>query len=71
MSIDTRPTQTSDGPPSPATDVVHPALETPVVVDENARGSKIDRVVFGVTAAIALAFVAWGFLDTDSLGGAS
>jgi choline/carnitine/betaine transport len=50
---------------------VHPALETPLVVDENARGSKIDRVVFGVTAGIALAFVAWGFLDTETLGGAS
>nr|WP_206053931.1 BCCT family transporter [Nocardioides iriomotensis] len=50
---------------------MHPALETPVVLDENARGSKIDKVVFGVSAAIALAFVAWGFLSTDTLGSAS
>jgi choline/carnitine/betaine transport len=71
VSIDTRPTQTSGGTTSTGNDVVHPALETPVVVDENARGSKIDRVVFGVTAVIALAFVAWGFLDTGSLGSAS
>ncbi|HET6653306.1 MAG TPA: BCCT family transporter [Nocardioides sp.] len=69
MSIDTRPEQTA-GDPRPQT-VVHPALDTPVIVDENARGSKVDRVVFGVTAVIALAFVAWGFLDTESLGGAS
>jgi choline/carnitine/betaine transport len=70
VSIDTRPEQTADEPRR-QNGVVHPALETPVVVDENARGSKIDRVVFGVTAVIALAFVAWGFLDTESLGGAS
>ncbi len=69
MTIDTRPAQTADD--SPESDVLHPALETPVVVDHNARGSKVDRVVFGVTAVIALAFVAWGFLHTDSLGSAS
>lgn len=27
--------------------------------------------MFGVTAAVAVAFVAWGFLDTSSLGSAS
>jgi choline/carnitine/betaine transport len=72
VSIDTR-TQKSTvaAQPPPDSDNVHPALETPVVVEDNARGSKVDRVVFGVTAAIALAFVAWGFLDTKSLGGAS
>ena len=32
---------------------------------------KIDKVVFGVTAAISIAFVAWGFLDTKGLGTAS
>ncbi len=72
MSIDTRTEKsTVAAQPPPDNDTVHPALETPVVVEDNARGSKIDRVVFGVTAAIALAFVAWGFLDTKSLGGAS
>lgn len=72
MSIDTRNEKsTVAAQPPPDNDTVHPALETPVVVEDNARGSKIDRVVFGVTAAIALAFVAWGFLDTKSLGGAS
>jgi choline/carnitine/betaine transport len=72
VSIDTRNEKsTVAAQPPPDNDTVHPALETPVVVEDNARGSKIDRVVFGVTAAIALAFVAWGFLDTKSLGGAS
>jgi choline/carnitine/betaine transport len=75
VSIDTRPEKpprqhgVAAQPPPDAP--VHPALETPVIVDENARGSKIDRVVFGVTAAIALGFVAWGFLSTDTLGSAS
>lgn len=31
----------------------------------------MDWVVFGVTAAIAIAFVAWGFLSTSTLGAAS
>ena len=31
----------------------------------------LDKVVFGVSAVIALAFVVWGFVDTASLGSAS
>ena len=34
-------------------------------------GRKVDSVVFGVTAAIAVAFVLWGFLSTDTLSSAS
>ncbi|MGZ8735991.1 MAG: BCCT family transporter [Nocardioides sp.] len=65
-------TQTATEPPSQATvdEPLHPALEQPVA-EPSARGSKIDKVVFGVTAVIAVAFVAWGFLDTKSLGAAS
>ena len=55
-------------PPDAAT---HPALPTPTVVEQHARGHRVDSVVFGVTAAIALAFVVWGFLSTDTLGEAS
>jgi len=33
---------------------------------QNPRGG-LDRVVFGVTGVVALAFVAWGFMDTESL----
>ena len=33
-----------------------------------ARGPQTDRVVFGVTAALTLAFVIWGAVATDSLG---
>ncbi|NGO67997.1 BCCT family transporter [Streptomyces boncukensis] len=36
------------------------------------RGApRTDRVVFGVTAALTLAFVLWGAVATDSLGGVS
>ena len=32
---------------------------------------KTDKVVFGVTAALAVVFLIWGFVDTPSLGAAS
>jgi choline/carnitine/betaine transport len=35
------------------------------------RGGKLDRVVFGVAAVLAVAFVAWGFVTPEGLGGAS
>jgi len=48
----------------------HPALDREV---EEATPDRpgVDRVVFGVTAALALAFLAWGFVSTDSLASAS
>jgi len=45
-------------------------LEKPVP-ERPARSGRMDWVVFGVTAAIAVAFVAWGFLSTKTLGTAS
>jgi choline/carnitine/betaine transport len=48
------------------TDAEHPALETPV--EEHRVSGGLDKIVFGVTAVLALAFVAWGFVDTGSLG---
>ncbi len=68
MSIDTPPAPTQpllDDAPTQ-----HPVLEAPTV-EAPARGSRIDRAVFGISAVIAIAFVAWGFLDTKSLGSAS
>lgn len=51
---------------SPVDDVVpHPALDLPVEEARHRHG--LDKVVFGVSAAVALAFLAWGFLSTDSL----
>jgi choline/carnitine/betaine transport len=63
-------TQTTEPPSSAATEAPHPALQAPQA-EAPQRGNRIDTIVFGVTAAIAIGFVAWGFLDTDSLGTAS
>ncbi|TDD14920.1 BCCT family transporter [Kribbella turkmenica] len=49
----------------------HPAIAAPPPPGSRSRGSGLDRVVFGVTAVIALAFVAWGFADATGLGSAS
>lgn len=58
---------------SRVTDVVphHPALDVPVEQKAYTRRAGVDWVVFGVTAAIALAFLVWGFVSTDSLATAS
>ena len=49
----------------------HPAIAAPPPPGSRSRGSGLDRIVFGVTAVIALAFVAWGFADATGLGTAS
>lgn len=49
----------------------HPALEDPVTEEASPTSGRVDKVVFGVTAALALGFLAWGFLHTPSLGDAS
>ncbi len=54
-------------PEHPVTDSEHPALENPI--EEHEVSGRLDKVVFGVTAALALGFVAWGFLDTDPSAG--
>nr|WP_221634083.1 BCCT family transporter [Nocardioides luti] len=45
---------------------MHPALDPHVEEAGHARAG-LDKVVFGVTAAIAVAFLVWGFVSTDSL----
>jgi choline/carnitine/betaine transport len=56
---------------SPVGDPIpHPALDQPV--DEaTPEKAGVDKVVFGVTAAIAVAFLVWGFVSTGSLATAS
>ncbi|MEU2350140.1 BCCT family transporter [Modestobacter sp. NPDC049651] len=55
--------------PTDGDDAPHPALDVrPPVAD---RSAGLDRVVFGVAAAVALAFLAWGFLGSDNLGSTS
>ncbi|MFN3008351.1 BCCT family transporter [Mycolicibacterium wolinskyi] len=58
---------------SPTGEVVphHPVLDIPVEEKAYTRREGLDWVVFGVTAVIALGFLVWGFLSTDSLATAS
>ncbi|SCX44133.1 choline/carnitine/betaine transport [Klenkia marina] len=66
-----RPESASEHPePRPTDTGEHPAIAEPppTVADEKGH---LDTVVFGVSAALALAFVAWGFLSPTGLGTAS
>jgi choline/carnitine/betaine transport len=66
-----RPARAADAVKSPVGDVVpHPALDQPVDEATPAKAG-LDKVVFGVTAAIAVAFLVWGFVSTGSLANAS
>ncbi|KUI48524.1 choline transporter [Mycobacterium sp. GA-1199] len=57
---------------SPTDSVVpHPALDLPPGDDAITRSRGVDWIVFGVTAVIAIAFLAWGFVSTESLASAS
>jgi choline-glycine betaine transporter len=49
---------------------VEPAFEPPSLADEQEAVTAhypVDRVVFGVAAAITVAFIAWGVFATDNL----
>jgi choline/carnitine/betaine transport len=53
---------------SPSGEVIpHPALDYPVQAAAETGRKGLDYVVFGVTAAIAVAFLIWGFVSTPSL----
>ncbi|MBZ5739905.1 BCCT family transporter [Nocardioides sp. GBK3QG-3] len=65
-----RPPHTHSPGRSPDPADTHPALE-PVIEEAVPDRPGVDRVVFGVTAAIAVGFLVWGFLSTDSLATAS
>ncbi|WP_420823664.1 BCCT family transporter [Terracoccus luteus] len=45
----------------------HPALEPPPVDHEETGHPRLDKVVFGVAAAVAVGFVLWGALSTQTL----
>ncbi|EID17634.1 BCCT family transporter [Mycolicibacterium phlei] len=57
---------------SPSNEAIprHPVLDQPVE-SQAFRSRGVDWIVFGVTAVIALAFLAWGFVSTESLATAS
>jgi choline-glycine betaine transporter len=46
-------------------------LDVPIDEEAYTRRRGLDRVVFGVTAVIAVAFLLWGFLSTSSLADVS
>ncbi|ABM12587.1 BCCT family transporter [Mycolicibacterium vanbaalenii] len=49
----------------------HPVLDIAVEEERIARARGVDWVVFGATAAIAIAFLVWGFRSTDTLASTS
>ena len=55
----------------PEPDNLHPALDVPTQEGGAPLEGRLDKVVFGVTAVLAVGFLLWGFLDTPSLGTAS
>src|SRR4051812_49542384 len=55
--------------PEPRTDQ-HPAIAEPPTLTADAKGA-LDGAVFTISAVIAVAFVAWGFLSPSGLGSAS
>lgn len=54
----------------PTPDDVHPALDAAIEPGTPPERG-LDKVVFGITALISLAFLGWGFISTESLGEAS
>ncbi len=61
-----RPRSGDDVATSSSDAEIHPALDVPVEEAGHTRAG-LDKVVFGVSAAIAVAFLVWGFVSTDSL----
>ena len=61
-----RPRSGDDVATSSSDGEIHPALDVPVEEAGHSRAG-LDKVVFGVSAAIAVAFLVWGFVSTDSL----
>jgi choline/carnitine/betaine transport len=60
--------RTDDGP---SQEELHPALDQTFEPVARRGEGRLDKAVFGVAAAVALAFVAWGVISTDSLSTAS
>ena len=51
----------------PTPDDVHPALDAAITDPGPPKHAGLDKAVFGVTAAIAVAFLVWGFVSTASM----
>lgn len=50
---------------------IHPALVPGISVEEQRNRYGTDKVVFGVTAVLIVAFIAWGIISTESLSAVS
>jgi choline/carnitine/betaine transport len=77
MTISSQSPDTSDDPAA-STPVstngqpeTHPIFAVPIDDEAHIRNRGLDKVVFGVTAVIALGFLAWGFVSTATLASAS
>jgi choline/carnitine/betaine transport len=49
----------------------HPIFAVPIDDELHTRNRGLDKVVFGITAIIALGFLVWGFVSTATLASAS
>ncbi|MDK6275717.1 BCCT family transporter [Pseudoglutamicibacter cumminsii] len=47
---------------------IHPGLVPGIGVDEQRHVFSIDKLVFGITAVLIVAFVAWGVMSPESVG---
>jgi choline/carnitine/betaine transport len=52
-------------------DELHPALDLNIEEHPAEEPQRLDKVVFGVTAVLAIGFILWGFLSTSTLSSAS
>src|ERR1700754_1334079 len=49
----------------------HPIFAVPIDDEVHTRNRGLDKVVFGITAVIAVGFLVWGFVSTKTLASAS
>jgi choline/carnitine/betaine transport len=71
MTIKTLVSEISEEPAGAGSKKIHPALDNfPAEHARSLRGG-LDKVVFGVTALIAIGFLIWGFVSTKSLADVS
>jgi choline/carnitine/betaine transport len=52
-------------------EALHPALDLNIEEHPAEEPQRLDKVVFGITAALAIGFVLWGFTSTSTLSSAS
>ncbi len=77
MTISSQSPETSNDPDASTRESTngrpetHPIFAVPIDDEAHTRSRGLDKVVFGVTAVIALAFLIWGFVSTATLASAS